>query len=85
MGHASRLDQLRRILSGGMRDPHTETHSPHYDQSKVEDRDRNRHSESEKATGESSAPSKDARTDPARGTGELGQESRDPGQPLGEA
>jgi hypothetical protein len=81
MSHSSAFDRLRRIFSAGMRDPHEEKHAPDY-------RESHRAPEHPRGTDRidsanpSPLPSHDARTDPARGTGELGEEDLDPGRPL---
>ncbi len=79
MGHSSRFDILRRIFGG---DPHSQSHSPQYGD--VGEDPKQRIADFEEDRESSTAPPRKARTDPARGTGELGHDSRDPGQPLTE-
>jgi hypothetical protein len=76
MSHSSRLDALRRIFSFGLRHPHNEKQGPDY-----------RQAEPSLADGglREPTPPIEARTDPDRGTGELGEGEVDPDRPLPEA
>jgi hypothetical protein len=74
MNYASRLDALRRVFSLGMRDPHKVKQGPDY-------RPRGSFTAANEPTRDSTPPP-NARTDPDRGTGELGEEDADPGRPL---
>lgn len=77
MSHSSRFDALKRIFGGNQ---HSQQHAPDYRDSGEgpERRTTDREDDQESST----APPHSARTDPARGTGELGHDSRDPSQPL---
>jgi hypothetical protein len=70
------LDTLRRIFSFGMRDPHEVKQGPDY--RRPDDR-RDVPSNQPKRD---ATPPREARTDPDRGTGELGEGEIDPDRPL---
>jgi hypothetical protein len=90
------MNKPKNISSAASRDVHEQRQSPEYDPQPIEksqgtaDPDVARQDERAQEAREQAAranadlPPKDARTDPGRGTGELGHSGRDPDMPLRE-